>query len=123
MRGSGSLTRNPAGSNRRGSLAGFARSDAAVYPKHAGSFLFRTKKLCKIYCFFFIRTEDLFLQQRISHRYRRYITMDTITLILIIGLAAQGLAFAALILAGPLYAWNDRWLDRTHRATADEDRE
>ena len=41
--------------------------------------------------------------------------MDTITLILIIGLAAQGLAFAALILAGPLYAWNDRWLDRTHR--------
>ena len=40
--------------------------------------------------------------------------MDTITLILIIGLAAQGLAFAALIL---------RWLDRTHRATADEDRE
>ena len=50
-------------------------------------------------------------------------TMDTITLILIIGLAAQGLAFAALILAGPLYAWNDRWLDRTHRATADEDRE
>ena len=48
--------------------------------------------------------------------------MDTITLILIIGLAAQGLAFAALILAGPIYAWNDRWLDRTHRATADEDR-
>ena len=47
--------------------------------------------------------------------------MDTITLILIIGLAAQGLAFAALILAGPIYAWNDRWLDRT--ATADEDRE
>ena len=44
--------------------------------------------------------------------------MDTITLILIIGLAAQGLAFAALILAGPVYAWNDRWLDRTHRATA-----
>ena len=37
--------------------------------------------------------------------------MDTITLILIIGLAAQGLAFAALILAGPLYAWNDRWLE------------
>ena len=33
--------------------------------------------------------------------------MDTITLILIIGLAAQGLAFAALILAGPVYAWND----------------
>ena len=28
--------------------------------------------------------------------------MDTITLILIIGLAAQGLAFAALILAGPI---------------------
>ena len=34
--------------------------------------------------------------------------MDTITLILIIGLAAQGLAFAALILAAPLYARNDR---------------
>ena len=49
--------------------------------------------------------------------------MDTITLILIIGLAAQGLAFAALILAGPLYACGYRWLDRTHRATADEDRE
>ncbi len=49
--------------------------------------------------------------------------MDTITTILIIGIAAQGLAFAALILAGPVYAWNDRWLDRTHKTTASEDRE
>ena len=49
--------------------------------------------------------------------------MDIITTILIIGIAAQGIAFAVLILAGPIYAWNDRWLDRTHRSTADEDRE
>ena len=49
--------------------------------------------------------------------------MDTITTFLIIGIAAQGLAFAALILAGPIFAWNDRWLDRTHKTTANEDRE
>ena len=49
--------------------------------------------------------------------------MDTITTLLIIGIAAQGLAFAALILAGPIFAWNDRWLDRTHKTTANEDRE
>ncbi|HJK78661.1 MAG TPA: hypothetical protein O0Y06_07685 [Methanocorpusculum sp.] len=49
--------------------------------------------------------------------------MDTITTILIIGLAAQGIAFAVLILAGPVYAWNDRWLDRTHKVTAAEDRD
>ena len=49
--------------------------------------------------------------------------MDTITTILIIGAAAQGIAFAALILAPPLYAWTDRWLDRTHKTTAHEDRD
>ena len=49
--------------------------------------------------------------------------MDTITSILIIGIAAQGITGAVLILAGPIYAWNDRWLDRTHKTTADEDRE
>ncbi|MDE2443427.1 MAG: hypothetical protein O0X49_03490 [Methanocorpusculum sp.] len=49
--------------------------------------------------------------------------MDTITLILIIGLTANGLAFAALILAPPLYAWTDRWLDRTHHSTANENRD
>jgi hypothetical protein len=48
--------------------------------------------------------------------------MDTITTLLIIGAAAQGIAFAALILAPPLYAWTDRWLDRTHNTTAHEDR-
>ncbi|WP_338094635.1 hypothetical protein [Methanorbis furvi] len=48
--------------------------------------------------------------------------MDTLTTILVIGIAAQGIACAALVLAGPIYAWNDRWLDRTHRTTADEDR-
>ncbi len=57
-----------------------------------------------------------------EHQKKRNITMDTITLILIIGIAAQGLAFAALILAPPLYAWADRWLDRTHNTTANEDR-
>jgi len=49
--------------------------------------------------------------------------MDTLTTILILGTAAQGIAFAALILAGPVYAWNDRWLDRTHKTTANEDRD
>jgi len=49
--------------------------------------------------------------------------MDTLTTILIIGAAAQGVAFATLILAGPIFAWNDRWLDRTHRSTADENRD
>ncbi|MCZ0862128.1 hypothetical protein [Methanocorpusculum vombati] len=49
--------------------------------------------------------------------------MDPITTILILGAAAQGIAFAVLILAGPVYAWNDRWLDRTHQETAREDRE
>ncbi|MCZ9311953.1 MAG: hypothetical protein O0V67_01120 [Methanocorpusculum sp.] len=49
--------------------------------------------------------------------------MDTITTILITGIAANGLAFAALILAPPLYAWTDRWLDRTHKTTANEDRD
>ncbi len=49
--------------------------------------------------------------------------MDIITTILILGIAANGLAGATLILAGPIYAWNDRWLDRTHRTTASEDRE
>ncbi len=32
-------------------------------------------------------------------------------------------AFAALILAPPLYAWADRWLDRTHHSTAHEHRD
>lgn len=49
--------------------------------------------------------------------------MDTLTTILIIGVAAQGLAFAALVLAPPLYAWTDRWLDRTHHSTAGENQE
>ena len=49
--------------------------------------------------------------------------MDTITSILIIGIAAQGITGAVLILAGHIYAWTDRWLDRTHKTTADEDRE
>lgn len=49
--------------------------------------------------------------------------MDTLTTILIIGVAAQGLAFAALVLSGPVYAWNDRWLDRTHHSTAGEHRD
>ena len=49
--------------------------------------------------------------------------MDLITTILIIGIAANGLTFATLLLAGPVYAWNDRWLDRTHKTTANEDRE
>ncbi len=42
--------------------------------------------------------------------------MDTLTTLLIIGLAA-------LILAPPLYAWTDRWLDRTHHSTAHEHRD
>lgn len=49
--------------------------------------------------------------------------MDTLTTILIIRAAAQGVAFATLILADPVFAWNDRWLDRTHKTTASEDRE
>ena len=49
--------------------------------------------------------------------------MDIITTILIIGITANALGFAALILAGPIFAWNDRWLDRTHKTTANEDRE
>lgn len=49
--------------------------------------------------------------------------MDAITTLLIIGAAAQGVAFAVLILAGPVFAWNDRWLDRTHHATASEKQE
>jgi hypothetical protein len=61
--------------------------------------------------------------EKIKHQKRRNITMDTLTTILILGAAAQGIAFAALILAGPVYAWNDRWLDRTHRSTANEDRD
>ena len=32
--------------------------------------------------------------------------MDTITTILIIGIAANGIAFATLLLAGPVYAWS-----------------
>ncbi|MCZ0860297.1 hypothetical protein O0S10_03495, partial [Methanocorpusculum sp. MG] len=58
-----------------------------------------------------------------NHQKKRNSTMDTITTILIIGIAANGLAFAALILAPPLYAWTDRWLDRTHKTTANEDRD
>ena len=49
--------------------------------------------------------------------------MDPLTTILIIGIAAQGIAFAVLIIAGPVYAWNDRWLDRTHHSTAHEHRD
>ena len=49
--------------------------------------------------------------------------MDTLTTLLILGVAAQGIAFAALILAPPLYAWTDRWLDRTHKTTAHEDQD
>ena len=49
--------------------------------------------------------------------------MDTLTTLLIIGLAAQGIAFAAIVLAPPLYAWADRWLDRTHHSTAHEHRD
>ena len=49
--------------------------------------------------------------------------MDLITLLLIAGLVLNGVVTASLILAGPIYAWNDRWLDRTHNVTADEDRE
>ncbi|MDE2443799.1 MAG: hypothetical protein O0X49_05395, partial [Methanocorpusculum sp.] len=66
------------------------------------------------------------VNRRISkrkHQKKSNITMDTITLILIIGLTANGLAFAALILAPPLYAWADRWLDRTHHSTAHENRD
>jgi len=95
MWGHGSTTRDPTGSNRRGSLAGFARSDAAVDPEHGEN----------------------------TTSQRRNTIMDTITTILIIGVAAQGVAFAAIVLAPPLYAWTDRWLDRTHKATAHEDRE
>ncbi|HJJ96478.1 MAG TPA: hypothetical protein O0X38_02385 [Methanocorpusculum sp.] len=39
------------------------------------------------------------------------------------GVAAQGVAFAVLILAGSVYVWNDHCLDRIHHATASEDRE
>ena len=49
--------------------------------------------------------------------------MDTLTIILILGIAAQAFAAAAIILAPPLYAWTDRWLDRTHAGTAREDRD
>ena len=49
--------------------------------------------------------------------------MDPLTIILILGIAAQALAAAAIILAPPLYAWTDRWLDRTHAETASEHRE
>ena len=49
--------------------------------------------------------------------------MDTIPLRLSLGLAALALSFPALILSCPIYAWNDRWLDRTPRATSDEYRE
>lgn len=28
-----------------------------------------------------------------------------------------------LIIAGPVYAWNDRWLDRTHHSTVHEHRD
>ncbi|MDE2545880.1 MAG: hypothetical protein O0W99_03645 [Methanocorpusculum sp.] len=49
--------------------------------------------------------------------------MDTLTTLLIIGLAAQGIAFATLVLALPLYTLADRWLDRTHHSTAHEHRD
>ena len=66
--------------------------------------------------------------------------MDTLTIILILGIAAQALAVAAIILAPPLYAWTGdshfgrsrarrkatcdyRWLDRTHAGTAHEHRD
>ena len=49
--------------------------------------------------------------------------MDFVTSLLLAGVALNVLVTAALILAGPIYAWNDRWLDRTHKTTADEDRE
>ena len=49
--------------------------------------------------------------------------MDTLTIILILGIAAQALAVSAIILAPPLYAWTDRWLDRTHAGTAHEHRD
>ena len=58
-----------------------------------------------------------------SYTKKGKIIMDIITTILILGIAANGLAGATLILAGPIYAWNDRWLDRTHRTTTDENRE
>ena len=35
----------------------------------------------------------------------------------------QNAPFTALVLAPPLYAWADRRLDRTHRATAGEHRD
>lgn len=49
--------------------------------------------------------------------------MDFVTTLFAVGIAANALGFAVLLLAGPVYAWNDRWLDRSHRTTADEDRE
>ncbi len=78
----------------RGPLAGSARSDAAAEPERLEN---KNKKGEKI--------------------------MDTLTTLLIIGLAAQGIAFAAIVLAPPLYAWADRWLDRTHHSTAHEHRD
>ncbi|MCZ0862718.1 hypothetical protein [Methanocorpusculum vombati] len=61
--------------------------------------------------------------ERITHQKKRNITMDTLTTLLIIGLAAQGIAFATLVLALPLYTLADRWLDRTHHSTAHEHRD
>lgn len=49
--------------------------------------------------------------------------MDLVTAFLMIGIAANALGFATLLLAGPIYAWNDRWIDRTHNTTADEDQD
>ncbi|MCZ0863371.1 hypothetical protein [Methanocorpusculum vombati] len=84
----------PTENDRRGPLAGSTRSDAAAEPERLEN---KNKKGEKI--------------------------MDTLTTLLIIGLAAQGIAFAAIVLAPPLYAWADRWLDRTHHSTAHEHRD
>ena len=46
--------------------------------------------------------------------------MDPITLILI-ALLIVGMAILIALITPPLYAWADRWLDRTHDLTAPED--
>lgn len=46
--------------------------------------------------------------------------MESLTLLLI-ALLLIGAFILVTLLAPPLYAWADRWIDRTHQETASED--
>ena len=47
--------------------------------------------------------------------------MDSLSIFLV-GLLIAGAVLLVALLTPPVYAWADRWLDRTHQSTADEEK-